>query len=194
MKAAVLHRQFVVRQSEVAFQPLQKGGLENPAPAIERVAREPDQFRPAKADATSVIELRDQFFGGEGIYGAAGRTVEQGELYSRPGVMLPDKLQHQQLVEIGIEQGPGHRVQFPVVIVGAFREVHDHSLISSYAVATKANAGYFLIACSSALAVQSAHHAGNGSDSQREACSQTKRRRIEALWVGAILDFSPGSP
>jgi hypothetical protein len=40
--------------------------------------------------------------------------------------MLPDKLQHQQLVEISIEQGPGNRVEFPVVVVGSLGKVHDH--------------------------------------------------------------------
>src|ERR1700722_15361219 len=52
--------------------------------------------------------------------------------------MLPYKLQHQQLIEISIEQRPRDRVQFPVVIVRPLCEVHDHELLSSSAVATKA--------------------------------------------------------
>jgi hypothetical protein len=40
--------------------------------------------------------------------------------------MLPDELQHQQLVKIGIQQGSNHRVQFPVVVVRPLGEVHDH--------------------------------------------------------------------
>src|SRR5580765_171161 len=40
--------------------------------------------------------------------------------------MLPDELQHQQLVEIGIKQGSDDWVQFPVVVVCPLREVHDH--------------------------------------------------------------------
>jgi hypothetical protein len=51
--------------------------------------------------------------------------------------MLPDKLKHQKLVEIGIQQGSCNRVQFPVVVVRPFRKVHDHALLSSAASATK---------------------------------------------------------
>ena len=86
-----------------------------------------------------MIELLDEFFVGEGVDRAAGRAVVQGELDSSLRVMLPDELQHQQLVEIGVEQGSRDRVEFPVVVVRPFGEVHDHALISSYAVAAKAN-------------------------------------------------------
>jgi hypothetical protein len=44
--------------------------------------------------------------------------------------MFPDELEHQQLVEISIEQGPGHRVQFPVVVVRPLGEVDDHRVLS----------------------------------------------------------------
>jgi hypothetical protein len=53
--------------------------------------------------------------------------------------MLPDELQHQELVKIGVEQGPRNRVQFPVVIVRTTSEVHDHSQISSPSRLTKSN-------------------------------------------------------
>jgi hypothetical protein len=42
--------------------------------------------------------------------------------------MFPDELQHQQLVEVRIEQGSNDRIQFPVVVMRALREVHDHRL------------------------------------------------------------------
>jgi hypothetical protein len=45
--------------------------------------------------------------------------------------MLPDKLQHQQLVKIGIEQRPGNWVQFPVVVVRPLSEVDDHRAVVS---------------------------------------------------------------
>jgi hypothetical protein len=41
--------------------------------------------------------------------------------------VLPDELQHQQLVKIGVEQGAGDRVQLPVMIVRAPREINDHN-------------------------------------------------------------------
>jgi hypothetical protein len=45
--------------------------------------------------------------------------------------MLPNKLQHQQLIEIGIKQGPSNRVQFPVVVVRPLSEVDDHRAVAS---------------------------------------------------------------
>ena len=42
------------------------------------------------------------------------------------GIVLPDKLKHEQLVEIGVEQGSRDRVQCPVVVMRPLREVHDH--------------------------------------------------------------------
>src|ERR1700691_751546 len=139
MKAAVFHRELVVRQAEIAFQPFEEGRFKNSTAAIEGVTGEPDQFRPAEADASRVIELLDEFFMGEGVDGTAGRAIEKRELHMRFRETLPDKLQHQQLIEISVEQRAGDRVEFPVVIVRPLREVHDHALISSYAVATKAN-------------------------------------------------------
>jgi hypothetical protein len=45
--------------------------------------------------------------------------------------MLPDELKHQELVKIGIEQRPGNRVEFPVVVVRPFGEVNDHRVPSA---------------------------------------------------------------
>src|SRR5258708_27946975 len=39
---------------------------------------------------------------------------------------LPDELQHQQFVKIGIEQGPRNRVQFPVMVMCAPPQADDH--------------------------------------------------------------------
>src|SRR5882757_5099666 len=139
MKAAVLYRQFVVRQSEIVFEPFQESWLKDSAATIKRVAGQPDDFGSSKANTAGVIELSDELFMRECVHRTGRRTVIQRELHARPGKMLPDELQHQQLVEIGIEQRPGDRVQFPVVIVRPLREVHDHAQISSYAFATKAN-------------------------------------------------------
>jgi len=46
------------------------------------------------------------------------------------GEMLPYELEHQELVKIGVEQRPGNRVQLPVVVMGASREVDDHDVIT----------------------------------------------------------------
>jgi hypothetical protein len=44
--------------------------------------------------------------------------------------MLPNELEHQELVKIGVEQRPRNRVQLPVVVMGASREVDDHDVIT----------------------------------------------------------------
>lgn len=43
--------------------------------------------------------------------------------------MLPDELQHQQFVEICIEQRPRNRVELPIMIVRASGEIDDHKLL-----------------------------------------------------------------
>jgi hypothetical protein len=40
--------------------------------------------------------------------------------------ILPDKLQHQQLVKIRIQQRPHNRVQLPVMVMRPLRKVHIH--------------------------------------------------------------------
>ena len=42
--------------------------------------------------------------------------------------MLPDELEHQQLVEIGIQQGTRDRIQFPVMIVRAPGDIDNHNV------------------------------------------------------------------
>jgi hypothetical protein len=44
------------------------------------------------------------------------------------GEPLPDELEHQELVKIGVEQRPRNRVQLPVMVMGAPREVDDHDV------------------------------------------------------------------
>ena len=40
--------------------------------------------------------------------------------------VLPDKLQHEQLVEVSVEQRAGNGIQLPVMIVRASGEVDNH--------------------------------------------------------------------
>jgi hypothetical protein len=42
--------------------------------------------------------------------------------------MLPDELQHQQFLEICIEQGTCNRIQLPVMVMRAPGEVDDHKI------------------------------------------------------------------
>src|SRR5580704_2264984 len=74
-----------------------------------------------------VLQLHLEFFDMEDVcHPHRGMAVDQRELDARLGEMLPDKLQHQQLVEVRIEQGPDHRVKLPVVVVRAFCKIDDH--------------------------------------------------------------------
>src|SRR5208283_629905 len=131
MELSIFDRQFIVRQAEVAFQPFEKSRFEDSATAIEGVAGEPYQFRPAKAEAAGVLHLVDEFLAVEHIGETrGGRAVVERERHASVSVMLPDKLEHQQLVEIGVEQRTRDRIEFPVVVVRAFGEVDDHSLRS----------------------------------------------------------------
>jgi hypothetical protein len=42
--------------------------------------------------------------------------------------LLPDELEHQELVKIGVQQRPRNRVQFPIVVMSAPGEVDDHDV------------------------------------------------------------------
>ena len=42
------------------------------------------------------------------------------------GKMLPDELEHQQLVKIRIEQRPSNGIEFPVMVVRASCKVDNH--------------------------------------------------------------------
>ena len=75
-----------------------------------------------------MLQLHLQFFDVDDVgHAHRGVPVEKRERHARFGEMLPDELQHQQLVEVGIEQRPDDRVEFPVVVMRAFSEVNDHS-------------------------------------------------------------------
>src|SRR5271165_4522311 len=53
-------------------------------------------------------------------------AVVQRKLHTRGEEMLPDELEHEQFVEISVEQRPDDGVEFPIVVVCAFGEVDDH--------------------------------------------------------------------
>jgi len=56
----------------------------------------------------------------------AGGSVNQREGSGGFGELLPDELEHEELVEIGVEQGSRNRIQLPIVVVGTPSEVDDH--------------------------------------------------------------------
>ena len=58
-----------------------------------------------------------------------GGAIEQRKADVGFRKMFPDKLQHQQLVKVSIEQGAGNRVQLPVVVVRPLSEVNNHRAV-----------------------------------------------------------------
>jgi hypothetical protein len=126
-KLPIVLRHLVIREPEVLLQPLQKLRLEDVPKTIERIARQPDQLRPAEAQAAHMLHLLDQ----RGRAHALGQPHAHGTIRHLAGdvhrrKVLPDELQHQQLVEVCVEQRPHDGVQLPVMIVRALGEVDVH--------------------------------------------------------------------
>ena len=117
--------QLVFGQAEIR-QPVNKIRRKHLGLAVERITGEPDQLFLGKADGAGVIELGAQFalvdhLGEADV--AAAVDDREGDMVVR--VEFPDHLQHQQLVEIGIEQAAHDRIEPPAVIVGPGRDVCD---------------------------------------------------------------------
>ena len=94
--------------------------------AVERITGEPDQLLLAEADAAGVIELGAKL----SLVDHLGKTHMPAAIDDRKGdalvrVEFPDHLQHQQLVEIGVEQAAHDRVEPPAVIIGSACNVCD---------------------------------------------------------------------
>jgi len=56
-----------------------------------------------------------------------GGAIEEGKGSGGFRKLFPDELEHQKFVKVGIEQGPRNRVQFPIVVVCAARQVDNHN-------------------------------------------------------------------
>ena len=138
LELAVDAVQFVGRQLEFA-QPLDEVRREHPLLAVEAVARQPDQLLLGEAHAARMIELRAQF----ALVDHVGEPHRRGAVNQPEGgvdvaVQMADHLQHQQFVEIGIEQAADDRVEPPIVIPGARRDVgNGHGRSASPDAATR---------------------------------------------------------
>src|SRR5271165_6756732 len=127
MNLSIAHVELIIRKPEVVFEPLQKRRLEDSPPPIKSVAGEPYQFRLAKAEAAHVLQLHLQFFDVNSVGDPnVGMPVMQRKLHARCGEMLPDELEHEELVKISVQQRTNDGIEFPVVVVRAFSEVDDH--------------------------------------------------------------------
>lgn len=80
-----------------------------------------------KAAFAGLFELGAEFFDIDEIGEADMEgTIDEGKRGAGLAEMLPDELEHEEFVEIGVEQGAGDGIEVPIVIVSAAREVDDH--------------------------------------------------------------------
>ena len=88
------------------------------------------ELRPAEAQTAEVVDLRDES-GGVDLVGEADARGAVDDLAGDGygGEVLPDELEHEQLVEVGVEQRADDGVELPVVVVGALGEVDIHASI-----------------------------------------------------------------
>ena len=120
--------QIVGRKLELG-QPADEVRREHPFASIEAVARQPDQLLFREPDRSRMVELGAQFALVDDLREADARgAVDDRECRVDVRMQLADHLEHQQFVEIGIEQAAHDRVEPPAVIVGACRDVgQDHA-------------------------------------------------------------------
>ena len=107
-------------------EPVDEVGREHLGLAVERVTGEPDQLLLGEADGAGMVELGAQFALVDDLgepHMPAAVDDRKGDLLVR--IEFPDHLQHQQLVEIGIEQAAHDRIEPPAVIVGSGCNVGD---------------------------------------------------------------------
>jgi hypothetical protein len=90
--------------------------------------------------------------------------------------VLPDELQHQELVKIGIEQRPRNRVECPVVVVSPLGKIDDHRTGSATAGVVPLNE-----------AVNRGRKAGRGGT----APFNRRRQELSMLERMATLDAPP---
>ena len=102
------------------FQPFEESGLEDAAAAVEGVAGEPDEFGLVEAEAASFFELLAEFVDGNDVSKAnGGAAVEEGEGGLGVWEVFPDELEHEEFIEVGVEERARDGVEFPVVVVRA---------------------------------------------------------------------------
>ena len=124
---AVVFGDLVVGEAEVVLEPGEEVGVEDLLGAVEGVAGEPDELAAAEAEGADVVHLIAQGGGGDAVGEADvdGAVVDlAGDVGG--GEVLPDELEHEELVEVGVEERAHDGVELPVVVVRALGEVHVH--------------------------------------------------------------------
>ena len=113
----VLHPKVVLGQSVLA-QPGQKIWRKQAFLAVEGVPGEPDALLLGELDGAGVIELlaKLRFID---LFRKAHprRAVDERERHRDVGALLPDRLQHEELVDVGVEEAADDRVELEGVVV-----------------------------------------------------------------------------
>src|SRR4051812_19407973 len=111
MNLAIADTELVVRHLKILLQPFQERGLEDSAAPVKCIARQPHQFRLSEPQSANVLQLYLELLNIDDVADAHTRmTINERKLHTRLGKVLPDELQHQQLVEIRVEQRSNDRV------------------------------------------------------------------------------------
>ena len=128
---AVFDGELEVGEAEVLRQPLKESGLKDAALSIKGIARQPDELGLVKPELPGLLKLLAELGDVDGFAQAhRGGPVHQRKRHTRARKVLPDELEHQQLIEICIKQGAGNGVKLPVMIVRAPGDIDYHGFIS----------------------------------------------------------------
>ena len=108
-------------------EPFHEVGLENLPRAVEGVAGEPDQLVLGEPQRARVIELVGQLALVDDIGEPdRGGPVDELEGHLALRMHLPDHLEHQKLIEIGVEQRADRRIDAERVIIDAGGDIRGH--------------------------------------------------------------------
>ena len=114
---AIAFFQVVGRQLKI-LEPLHEIGPEHLALAVEGVAAQPGGFAARQAQRADMIQLFAQLSFVDQVRKADGcRPVDQREGNVGVGLVAENRLTHQQLVKVRIDQRPNDRVDLPFVVV-----------------------------------------------------------------------------
>ena len=160
------------------LQPSEEFGMEYLLAAIEGVAAQPDHLLLGEAQRAGMIELLAQFPFVDLVGEADRAAVDEREGGVNPGIHAPDHLQHQQLVEIRVEQAAYDRIELPGMIVNPPRYVGPgHAVPPSFS-ATPACATGLIASISPKRCLLRPWHRKNRTALSRGQRGAAPRRRI----------------
>ena len=117
----------VLRQTQVA-QEVDELSAEDVLPAVELIAREPDELVFPEGERAHMVELRTEL----GLVDDLGEAHTLGAVHEAEADLglreeHPDELEHQDLVEVDVEEGSDDPVVVKRMVMRSFREVHSTS-------------------------------------------------------------------